>query len=199
MYGLWGIAWPLSIHYCMVTPMTERLSKEDWLQHGFMTLATNGHAALKADPLCKALGVSRGSFYWHFKDIGDFQDQLATRWYEMVTENVIQQIDTISQTQDKLTQLMQTAMLSDPRLERAVRVWAADAPKVQALVAKTDARRITFIQSLLNESTLPAALVPARARMVYCTYLGDTVLGHDVTGPFGAKEIAGLAEMILTP
>jgi AcrR family transcriptional regulator len=50
--------------------MADQLSATDWLRQGLKTLAQSGFTALKAEPLAKAMGVSRGSFYWHFADIG---------------------------------------------------------------------------------------------------------------------------------
>ena len=85
-----------SIHYCMVMPgiwrlsiqscmvelsqelMSDQLSAQDWLDQGLKTLAKNGFTALKAEPLAKAMGVSRGSFYWHFADIGAFHAAILT-------------------------------------------------------------------------------------------------------------------------
>ena len=41
--------------------MSERLSADDWVKAGLKALAADGFTALKADPLAKALGISRGS------------------------------------------------------------------------------------------------------------------------------------------
>ena len=57
--------------------MTDQLSANDWLDQGLKTLARRGFTALKAEPLAKAMGVSRGSFYWHFTDIGALKTALA--------------------------------------------------------------------------------------------------------------------------
>ncbi|MEM8755480.1 MAG: TetR family transcriptional regulator, partial [Pseudomonadota bacterium] len=51
--------------------MKQRLSRDDWLAHALGTLAAEGAPALRADRMAKALGVSRGSFYWHFRDLDD--------------------------------------------------------------------------------------------------------------------------------
>ena len=60
--------------------MSEQLSAQDWIDAGLKALARNGHTALKADPLAKSLGVSRGSFYWHFADIGAYHAQMPRLW-----------------------------------------------------------------------------------------------------------------------
>ena len=74
---------------CMVEPMEDRLSKAKWLTEGLRTLAHQGAGAVKVGPMASALGVSRGSFYWHFSDIGDFRAQLLQNWRERATDQVI--------------------------------------------------------------------------------------------------------------
>ena len=61
----------------------DRLTRSAWLDHGLRTLARQGADALKVGPLATALNVSRGSFYWHFKDIADFRTQLLQSWQEL--------------------------------------------------------------------------------------------------------------------
>jgi AcrR family transcriptional regulator len=60
--------------------MSDQLSAKDWLDQGLKALAANGVTALKAEPLAKAMGVSRGSFYWHFDDIGAFRTAILAYW-----------------------------------------------------------------------------------------------------------------------
>lgn len=181
----------------MVIFMNTRLTKENWLMHGFETLATHGHSALKADRMCKNLNVSRGSFYWHFSDIKDFREQLSDRWYAMVTEDVITQIDQSTQGRDRLARLMQTAIMSDARLERAVRRWAAENPQVAVKVDETDSRRLAYIKTILRDGGMDEGLIAPRARLVYCTYLGDATLGDDVAPAFDADDLTALAQLIL--
>ena len=51
----------------------ERLGPREWVNAGLRALSRSGFTALKAESLSKSLGVSRGSFYWHFADVGAFQ------------------------------------------------------------------------------------------------------------------------------
>src|SRR5215510_8697431 len=73
--------------------MSDQLSATDWLDEGLRTLAANGFTALKADPLAKQLGVSRGSFYWHFRDVDAFHAALLARWREIATERIIADLE----------------------------------------------------------------------------------------------------------
>ena len=56
---------------CMTPPRGagRRLAVDDWIQAGFALLADGGPNALRIDRLCERLGVTKGSFYWHFTDL----------------------------------------------------------------------------------------------------------------------------------
>src|SRR5258705_12473493 len=69
--------------------MGDQLSARDWLDQGLKTLAKSGFTALKAEPLAKAMGVSRGSFYWHFTDISAFHAAVLKHWREIAAEAII--------------------------------------------------------------------------------------------------------------
>ena len=56
-----------------------RLSVDDWIQAGFAILADGGPNALRVDRLCERLGVTKGSFYWHFADLAAYRDALCRR------------------------------------------------------------------------------------------------------------------------
>src|SRR5436305_15172980 len=91
----------MSIHLCMVTMlqeeiMADQLSANDWLDLGLKTLARSGFTALKAEPLAKAMGVSRGSFYWHFADIGAYHAAILKHSREVAAERIIADLEASS-------------------------------------------------------------------------------------------------------
>ena len=89
--------------------MGDQLSARDWLDQGLKTLAKNGFTALKADPLAKAMGVSRGSFYWHFADIAAFHAAILKHWREVAAERVIADLEATPEDRDALALLLQRA------------------------------------------------------------------------------------------
>src|SRR6202049_2840652 len=91
---------------CRRKNMTDQLSAKDWLDQGLRTLATSGFTALKAEPLAKAMGVSRGSFYWHFADIGAFHAAILKHWREIAAEQIIAGLEAASKDQDPLALLV---------------------------------------------------------------------------------------------
>src|SRR6185436_8975389 len=140
--------------------MTDRLSKSDWLDHGLRTLARDGAHALKVGSMATRLKVSRGSFYWHFRDIGAFRCELLQVWQERQTDRVIRDLEARHGEPGLLRQLLHSAYASGRALDRAMRAWGATDRRVAAIVAAVDARRVAGIARLLGD----AGVAPERAR-----------------------------------
>ena len=68
----------------------QRLSREEWLMLALEEVAREGGAKLRIDKLVEGLGVTKGSFYWHFKDREDFVQSLVEFWAEYTTTKVIE-------------------------------------------------------------------------------------------------------------
>ena len=86
--------------------MTDQLSATDWLNQGLKTLAKNGFTALKAEPLAKAMGVSRGSFYWHFADIRAFHAAILNHWRDVAAEQIIANVEAAAKDENPLQLLL---------------------------------------------------------------------------------------------
>jgi AcrR family transcriptional regulator len=148
----------------------DRKSKTTWTDQGLRTLEAHGHNALKAQPLAKALGVSRGSFYWHFADIGDFHSALSLRWRERMFEQIVE--DVTRAGHDPLRRLLERVLSEPSRLEIAVRSWALVNPQAASMVDDVDKRRVEFIKKLLCTMGCPPALALTRAQLFNWAYLG---------------------------
>jgi AcrR family transcriptional regulator len=152
--------------------MTDQLSAKDWLDQGLKTLAKSGFTALKAEPLAKAMGVSRGSFYWHFADIGAFHAAILKHWRDVAAEQIIANVEASSDSDDPLRVLLRQAFGSRLALENAVRTWATLDPAARAAVQAIDRRRLGYVEGLLRASGLAAEVARARAQILYWAFLG---------------------------
>lgn len=170
--------------------MTEQLSADDWISQGIKALTKNGFTALKADPLAKAIGVSRGSFYWHFADLGAFHAAVLKRWREIAAEEIIAGIE--ADSDEPLKTLLRRTFGARLDLERAVRNWAAFDPAAQAAVRAIDRRRLDYIEALLARRELSAATAQARAQILYWTFLGFALSG----APLPPARLQGLLDEI---
>jgi AcrR family transcriptional regulator len=152
--------------------MADQLSAEDWLDQGLRTLARSGFTALKAEPLAKAMGVSRGSFYWHFADIGAFHAAILKHWREVAAEQIIANLEAASDHDNPLSLLLRQAFGGKLALENAVRSWATHDPLARSAVQAIDRRRLSYVEHLLRASGLCPGLARARAQILYWAFLG---------------------------
>ena len=152
--------------------MTGQLSARDWLDQGLKTLTTQGFAALKAEPLAKAMGVSRGSFYWHFADIGAFHAAILKTWRKVAAEAIIADVDAASAGADPLIVLLQRVYAEKLALERAVRGWAAFDAAAKAAVQAIDRRRLDYVEGLIRAKGIPTDVAQVRAQILYWAFLG---------------------------
>ena len=152
--------------------MSDQLSAKDWVDQGLKALASSGFTALKAEPLAKALRVSRGSFYWHFADIAAFHAAILARWHDVAAEQIIANVEAASKDEDPLALLLRRVFGERLTLERAVRTWASVDPAARAAVQAIDRRRLNYVEGLLAESGLSAELARARAQILYWAFLG---------------------------
>ena len=163
-----------------------RLGPAEWVKAGLKALAKSGFSNLKADTLAHRLGVSRGSFYWHFADVPAFHAALLRRWREIALENIITEVE--SAPDDRLEALLCRAFAGGSGIERAVRAWATADGRARAAVEAVDAERIGYLRKLLVDGGVPAGVAETRARIMNWTYLGfalsSTKLDHD-----GLKEV----------
>lgn len=178
--------------------MTDRLGKQDWLDCGLKALAEQGAEGLGADRLARRLKVSRGSFYWHFADVGAFAEALLRHWREQGTTQIIRETGEEPPGPSRLAHLMRRAFSGEQRLERAIRSWAATEPRAAAAVTRVDRDRIAYLESLMRDCGVPPGQAAVRARFLYWAWLGRIMM-HGA----GQREIApgdadGLAGLLLT-
>ncbi|MGJ4952741.1 TetR/AcrR family transcriptional regulator [Bradyrhizobium sp. HKCCYLS20291] len=155
--------------------MNEQLSAKDWLDQGLKVLASKGFTALKAEPMAKVMGVSRGSFYWHFADVAAFHAELLRHWREVAAEQIITGVEASTDDAPAIAVLLRRTFSIRLTLERAVRSWAASDPGARQAVQAIDRRRLGYVESLLAATGLPPALAQARAQVLYWTFLGHAL------------------------
>jgi len=152
--------------------MNDQLTASDWLDQGLKTLAKDGFTALKAEPLAKAMRVSRGSFYWHFSDIAAYHAAILARWHEVAAEQIIANVEAASKDENPLALLLRRVFSERLMLERAVRTWASVDPAARAAVQAIDRRRLSYVESLLMQAGLSAKEARTRAQILYWAFLG---------------------------
>jgi AcrR family transcriptional regulator len=170
--------------------MSKRLSAQDWIDFALATLAREGFAALKADVLARKLGVSRGSFYWHFADIETFHARVIQHWRQVATEAIIADVERQHAPDRRLDVLLRHAFGDGAELEVGMRAWADNNEIAAHALRQVDRRRRNYIEKLLHELGMAAPLAATRAAVLYWAYLGAAV-SHSRLGGRDLDRIVG--------
>jgi AcrR family transcriptional regulator len=165
---------------------TSRLAVDDWLHAGFAILAEEGLNALKLDRLCARLGVTKGSFYWHFANMKAYRQALIESWAQLRDEDRrdIEQMRDIP-PRERLSHMM--ASLVRPRqwaLERAMREWARSDETVAAAVRSADRRLVKAVRQAFCDYGFDADEAELRANTTFAAGIG---LLH-LAGPTPRKQ-----------
>ncbi|SMH48141.1 TetR/AcrR family transcriptional regulator [Maritimibacter sp. HL-12] len=162
-----------------------RLGPEDWLRAGLVALATSGPEALKAESLARALGTTKGSFYWHFENIDAFKSALSEFWLGRAETALKEASETEATAAERLRNLSQSigSTADEARTEAAFRAWAQFFGSAAEALSRIDAARIVHIRAVLDALGLTN---PEFARIVYGAHIGMLTL----PGGDGANESA---------
>src|SRR5262245_46590032 len=69
------------------------VSRHDWVRLGLRVLAESGIDAVRVEPLAARLGVTKGSFYWHFRDRPALHAAMLTEWRHSATHDILVQVE----------------------------------------------------------------------------------------------------------
>lgn len=176
----------------------ERLAREDWIRAGLKALARSGATELKADVLAGALGVSRGSFYWHFEDVGAFHRAVLDAWEQRATSDVIALVEATSAApHERLRELIRIVFSSKGRLERQIRSWAARDTTAAAAQERVDQRRLGYVVALLKAAGCPRVVTEPRAHFLYLALIGQFSAGEQLA--LKPAEITVMIDLLLAP
>jgi AcrR family transcriptional regulator len=122
-------------------------------------------------PLAKRLGVTKGSFYWHFKDREALLEAMLDEWRKSATLDIIERLEkSTGSAAQRLHRLLRvpfsvsaTEWAADP-----IRLWGRRDPKVRAALAEVDAIRLRYLTRLMEECGFESIDAAARAVTAYC-------------------------------
>jgi AcrR family transcriptional regulator len=162
--------------------MTKRLTAQDWIDFALKTLAREGFQALKADVLARKLGVSRGSFYWHFAELGTFHAGVIEHWRQVATEAIIAGLERYDSREQRLDVLLRGAFGHGALLEIRMRAWADENAQAARVMNDIDRRRRAYIEQILVQAGVAPQLAATRAQLLYWAYLGAALSRSRLTG-----------------
>ena len=153
-----------------------RTPREAWVEAALQALASGGPEAIRIEPLAARLGVSKGGFYWHFKDRAALLEEMLDSWEQRVVGDVIAQIESEpEEPRAKLRHLFELAAAAPELLpiELALRDWSRRDEGVAARLHRVDNRRMDYLRSLFRPICVDEDDVEARSFLVFSLFIGS--------------------------
>jgi len=159
--------------------MRTQLGPEAWVEAGLEALRDHGIEGVRVERLAQALEVTKGSFYWHFKDRAALLEAMIEAWRRRATFAVIDEVEHVGG--DAIHRLRQLSVIVgriEGRLDLAVRAWASQDGNAKAALDEIDRRRLGYLASLFRELSFSPPEANARARLVYHALIGELTMGE---------------------
>jgi AcrR family transcriptional regulator len=165
----------------------ERLSRRHWQRAALETLTEGGIAAVTVPRIAKKLGVTKGSFYWHFKSVDELLGAALADWERIFTDERLAAFSTVSDPTKRLEPWFAEVERGHPaqKLHLAI-AGAADHPVVGTVFARVATKRIAFIAAALRQMGFARKDADARAIAAHAAYLGFLRLLHHAPDSVGA-------------
>jgi AcrR family transcriptional regulator len=176
-----------------------RTPRGTWVEAALKALGSGGPDAVRIEALAAGLGVSKGGFYWHFKDRQALLDEMLDNWEKTVVGDVIASIEsTAADPRTKLQQLFELAPSVDFAVELALRDWARRDRGVAARLRRIDTRRMDYLRLLFGQFCPDADEAEARSMLTFSLFIGSFFIAVEHDGKSRAEVLQLALDRLLS-
>jgi AcrR family transcriptional regulator len=171
-----------------------RTPRSGWIDEGLRALAAGGPDAVRIESLARALGVSKGGFYWHFGDRRALLEELLDTWERVSIDEVIERVESGGgDARARLRRLFALASSSEGLLaiDLAVRDWSRRDPAVAERLRRADNRRMAYMRSLFAAFCPDEDDVEVRCMLAFSLWIGN----HFVAADHGQRSRADVLRL----
>lgn len=150
-----------------------RLTTADWQQAALDALSEGGLQNVAIEMIAKRLGVTKGSFYWHFESRDALVQAALELWESQEQEQVFGRLDALPDAQARLKALV-SLVASELKAHKIYSelLKAIDHPLVKPVLERVSKRRIDYLTASFRMAGLPRKQALNRALLVYASYVG---------------------------
>jgi AcrR family transcriptional regulator len=175
---------------------TTRTPRSSWVSEGLRALAIGGPDAVRVESIARALGVTKGGFYWHFDDRVALVDEMLDAWERVGVDDVIARIEEDGgEPRAKLRRLFGMRRISAGdavQVDLAFREWARRDKKVARRLRRVDNRRMDYLRSLYAQFCTNDDDVESRAMLTYSLWIGSRFIAAE----HGSRTRGDVMELI---
>ncbi len=171
-----------------------RTPRESWIAEGLRSLGAGGPDAVRIEPLAKALGVTRGGFYWHFADRRALLEEMLDMWERRSTDEVIDRVERAGGDPRAKARRAGALTSSDALLpiDLAIRDWSRREQTVADRLRRVDNRRMAYLRSLLATFCADEDELEARCLIAFSVAIGR----HFIAADHGTRSRADVLERV---
>jgi AcrR family transcriptional regulator len=154
---------------------TQRLGPHDWLVGALETLGREGVVGVNLENVARSMGVTKGSFYHHFKNKEEFVNRLLEYWETELTDKIDPHLSHLhGKPAEQLLALLEfIAENQTNRYDASMRAWALYDERVATVVRRVDRKRLAYVRALFRKMGFPAEQARMRSRMSYYHVVGE--------------------------
>jgi AcrR family transcriptional regulator len=153
---------------------TESLTRDDWISGAWDMLGENGLDGVRVEPLARRLGVTKGSFYWHFKDRQQLMDALLDRWFSIWDDQMLPDMEEAANPADRIWALFESVVGRVTRGQTvSLRMMSHSDADVARRIEERDAQRLSFLTSELVEIGFAADEARVRGQVYQTIMTGE--------------------------
>jgi AcrR family transcriptional regulator len=161
----------------VMTP-ADTLDRERWEAAALDAFERGGASAVAVEPLARALGVTKGSFYWHYQNRQALLAAAVARWERLSVDAPLDALAVVEDPRERLLALLGRATGKPPTIFLKM-LEGVDEPVVKAAVARAAQLRVAFLERAYRDLGLTPAKARRQALFAYSTYVGRALLGRD--------------------
>lgn len=178
-----------------------RTLRTDWIDEGLRALAAGGPDAVRIEALARALGVTKGGFYWHFGGRAELLTEMLDAWERAVIDEVERRVESAGgDGRSRLRRLFALAGSSRDllKIELAIRDWARRDQTVANRLRRIDNRRMNYARSLFGMFCADDDEVEARCMLAMTLFVGGPLIAADHQPRSRTEAMTLAAEWLLS-
>jgi len=182
----------------MATTTQQKLTRDQWLSQALEVLALNGSSALSLNSLIDHFHVTKGSFYWHFKNQADFQSALVDHWHEAHTLVVAETMKGVEGgPEEELRSLMEMVISEEHSLfDGAITALALRNPDLRKKVQECYDFRIGFVRKRFSALGFRGKELSARTKMFVAFMTSEPVVNDGLSTKQRVAQIPAILTLL---
>lgn len=154
-----------------------RASRDVWISAAIEVLHAQGAVSIQVMPLARHLGLTSGSFYWHFKNVQDLLDGVLDHWESHLTDNILKDAQAFNgPPKERILSLMLQVVREEAAVpDHAISAWAKNDAHASTVYSRTIQKRVEFAKWMFSEAGFSSEEAGARGGLLVTSLMGNAM------------------------